>query len=51
MAKPSTDDKPQVEKFRDLARELQADEDEERFEEAVRKIAPKAPPPEDGEAA
>lgn len=31
----------QIDKFRDLARELEADEDEERFEEAVRKIAPK----------
>lgn len=35
------DPKPQIDKFRDLARELEADEDEERFEEAVRKIAPK----------
>jgi hypothetical protein len=33
----------QIDKFRDLARELEADEDEGRFEEAVRQIAPKAP--------
>ncbi|MDP3853124.1 hypothetical protein [Phenylobacterium sp.] len=41
MADPK--DKPQPDKFRDLARELEADEDEGRFEETVRKIAPKAP--------
>jgi hypothetical protein len=35
------DDRPQLDKFRDLARELEADEDAERFEETVRKIAPK----------
>jgi len=33
----------QIDKFRDLARELEADEDEARFEDHVRKIAPKAP--------
>lgn len=38
-------DKPQVDKFRDLAGELEADEDEARFEETVRKVA-KAPKPE-----
>lgn len=37
--------KPQVDKFRDLARELDADEDEERFEEQVRRIAPKPEQP------
>lgn len=37
--------KPQLEKFRDLARELEADEDEAHFEETVRKIAPKTEPP------
>lgn len=31
----------QIDKFRDLARELEADESEEHFEETVRKIAPK----------
>ena len=35
--------KPQSEKFKELARELEADEDEAHFEDAVRKIA-KAPP-------
>lgn len=43
-------DKPQLDKFRDLARQVEADEDETRFEETVRKIAPKAPPaPEDAD--
>lgn len=37
------DPKPQADKFRELARELECDEDEERFEEAVKRIA-KAPP-------
>lgn len=36
------DPKPQADKFRDLARELEADEDPQHFEETVRKIA-KAP--------
>lgn len=40
----------QVDKFRDLARELEADEDPAHFEETVRKIAPKdRKPQEDGE--
>lgn len=38
------DPKPQADKFRDLARELECDEDEARFEETVRKVA-KAPQP------
>jgi hypothetical protein len=38
----SEQDKPQLDKFRDLARELEADEDEAAFEERVRKVA-KAP--------
>ena len=39
--------KPQAEKFADLARELECDEDEDAFKAAVRKIgtAPKSPPP------
>lgn len=41
-----TDDiRPQADKFRDLARELECDEDEAAFEEKVRKIA-NAPKPE-----
>lgn len=35
--------KPQLDKFKELARNLEADEDEARFEETVRKVA-KAPP-------
>lgn len=38
-------DSTQTDKFRKLARELECDEDEARFEETVRKVA-KAPPPE-----
>lgn len=37
------DARSQVDKFRDLARELEADEDADHFEETVRKIAPRAP--------
>ncbi len=42
--------KSQGDKFRDLARELECDEDEEAFDEALRKIAtaPKAPHNEKG---
>lgn len=36
--------KPQLDKFRDLARELEADEDEAKFEETVRKVANPKPP-------
>lgn len=39
--------KPQADKFRDLARELECDEDEARFEDQVRRVA-KAPKPEAG---
>jgi hypothetical protein len=46
-------EQPQIDKFRDLARELEADEDEAAFEDVVKKVA-KAPavktsePPSDG---
>jgi hypothetical protein len=40
---PSEDLRSQVEKFRDLARELDSDEDETHFEERVRRIADGAP--------
>jgi hypothetical protein len=43
MSDPKPDPKTQADKFRVLARELEADEDEGRFEEAVRKIAPSRP--------
>ena len=42
-------DKPQPDKFRDLARELECDDDEAAFEDAVRKVArtpPSETPPE-----
>ena len=38
-------DSTQADKFRDLARELECDEDEARFEETVKKVA-KSPPSE-----
>lgn len=37
--------KPQVDKFRDLARELECDEDEAAFDERLRKVA-RTPEPE-----
>lgn len=39
----ASDPKPQPDKFRDLARELECDEDEARFEEKVRRVAQPAP--------
>ena len=42
------DESSQVEKFIELARTLEADEDEARFEETVKKVA-KAPKPEKAE--
>lgn len=40
------DDKSQSDKFRDFARDLGADEDEARFDAALKKVA-SAPPPKD----
>lgn len=44
-------EQPQLDKFRDLARQLDCDEDESRFEDQVRKVAsaPKAEAKEDQE--
>ncbi len=41
------DPRPQADKFRELARELECDEDEARFKAAVRKVgtAPREPKP------
>ena len=39
MTKTPDPPKPQADKFRDLARELEADEDEAAFEDQVRRIA------------
>jgi hypothetical protein len=41
----NNDPKPQADKFRDLARELECDEDEVVFEEKVRKVATAPPLP------
>ena len=38
--------KPQAEKFKELARELEADEDPQHFEDTVRRIAKTPPAPE-----
>lgn len=35
----------QLDKFRELARELDVDEDEARFDETLKRIAPKPPEP------
>jgi hypothetical protein len=44
MPRPET--KPQIEKFREAARELQTDESEEAFDQVLKKVA-KSPPPKD----
>lgn len=42
-----TDEKRQLDKFKELARELEADEDEARWDERLKKVAKaKVPPPE-----
>lgn len=40
--------KSQPDKFRELAREIEADESPERFDERLKRIA-KSPPPKDGD--
>jgi hypothetical protein len=37
--------KPQVDKFRDLARELDCDDDQARFDEKLKKLATQPPTP------
>jgi hypothetical protein len=44
MTKSPSDPRPQPDKFRDLARDLECDEDEAKFEETVKRVA-KAPSP------
>jgi len=39
MSGPGDKDKHQVDKFRDVARQLECDEDEKAFEEKVRRVA------------
>lgn len=45
--RPLSNDTPQVDKFKELARELDTDDDEKAFEEKVRAVvkAPKPPEP------
>lgn len=47
MADPKSgaDARSQADKFRDLARELECDEDEKTFEETVKRVAKKESPP------
>ena len=40
------DKKPQLDKFKDLARELEADEDEAHWDERLKKVAKAKPAPE-----
>ena len=40
------DEKPQLDKFKELARELEADEDEARWDERLKKVAKAKPAPE-----
>ena len=40
-----TNDKPQLNKFKDAARELECDDDEQRFKERVKKLAKPRPEP------
>ena len=39
VPKPSPDPRAQIDKFRDLARELETDDDESRFAEKVKRMA------------
>lgn len=45
MDHSSKQPKPQVDKFKELARELEADEDEARWDERLKKVAKAKPPP------
>lgn len=45
MKNKPTDNKPQIERFKEAARELETDESEEKFDRILGKIA-KAPKPE-----
>lgn len=38
------DDKPQLDKFKDAARELECDDDEQRFKERLGKLVKVTPP-------
>ncbi len=46
MADKQQHETPQIDKFRDLARELECDDDEERFAERVKRIVRAPKPPE-----
>ena len=46
--KPPSDDTAQVERFKDLARELECDEDEAAFDEKLKRLAKAPKPPELG---
>lgn len=39
IATPETDGRPQIDKFKDLARELETNEDEAAFDRALKRVA------------
>lgn len=47
MTKSPSDPRPQPDKFRDLARQLECDEDEAKFEATVKRVAKAPPKPEE----
>ena len=44
-----TSNKPQIDKFKQAARELEADEDEARWDERLKKLAKAKPAPQSGQ--
>ncbi len=44
-SQPMTSDQPQIDRFKELARELGCDEDEAAFDEALKKVAETKPLP------
>lgn len=42
-----SDDKPQLDKFKDAARELECDDDEQRFKDRLKRVAKPGPKPSD----
>ncbi|MBX3595890.1 hypothetical protein [Sphingomonas sp.] len=48
-SKTSANDKSQLDRFKELARELESDEDEARWDDRLRKVAKLKPQPENPE--
>jgi len=49
MANKETDNKPQAEKFKEAAHELETDNDEKRFDEKLKKLATQKPKDDESE--